>query len=456
MQIRQRLSYQFITIVFIILLGFSVSIYFLSANYRKTIFYERISTKALNVANLLIEVDEVDAELLRKIEKDNPVTLPNENIVILNYLNDTIYSSTEEISIRIDQNLIDKIRLEGEIRFTQGEYEIIGLLFTSRYDRFVVVAGAIDVFGKQRLRYLGNIIIVTFCISMMLMIIAGNVYARRALLPISKLINQVQNISASSMNLRLDEGNKKDEIDQLASTFNQMLNRLETAFSIQKNFIANASHEMRTPLTAITGQLEVLMLQERNTEEYKQAIRSVLEDIKQMNLTSNRLLMLAQASSDVAATSLYPIRIDDIIWKARSELLKHNPEYTSVVSFDEKLEEGHMLIAGNEILLTSAILNLMDNSCKYSDNHYSELELIPLHNKIKLLFRDNGIGIDPEDLKNLTQPFYRGKNIGARKGHGIGLSLVENIIKMHKGELYFKSSPGKGTEITVLLPLLTS
>lgn len=453
MQIRQRLSYQFIFIVFIILLLFSIAIYFLSANYRKTIFYERIESKAQNVANLLLEVDEIDAGLLRKIENTNSITLPNENIIIINYLNDTLFASPDNIALRIDQTLIDNIRLEEEIKFKQGEYENIGFLFTSRYDRFVVIAGAIDVFGKQRLLYLRNVLIIAFSTFLIVLIFVGNLYARQALRPISNVIKQVKNISASSMNLRLNAGNSNDEIAQLSSTFNQMLHRLETAFSIQKNFIANASHEMRTPLTSITGQLEVLLLQNRSTEEYKKAIISVLEDIKLMNRTSDRLLMLAQASSEVTQSTLFPVRIDDIIWKARSELLKYNPEYNSIVVLDESLDATQMVIAGNEILLTTAVLNLMENSCKYSENKESHLELKPLQNKIQLLFTDSGIGISKSDLKNLTQPFYRGKNIGNRKGHGIGLSIVENIIKIHSGEMIITSELGKGTQIKVLLPL---
>ncbi|MBP7399983.1 MAG: HAMP domain-containing protein [Chitinophagales bacterium] len=453
MQIRQRLSNQFIFIVFIILLLFSIAIYILSANYRKTIFYERIESKAQNVANLLLEVDEIDAGLLRKIENANPITLPNENIIIFNYLNDTLFSSPDNVALQIDQTLIDNIRLEGEIKFNQGEYENIGFLFTSRYDRFVVIAGAIDVFGKQRLLYLRNVLIIAFSTFLIVLIFVGNLYARQALRPISNVIKQVKNISASSMNLRLNEGNSNDEIAQLSSTFNQMLHRLETAFSIQKNFIANASHEMRTPLTSITGQLEVLLLQNRSTEEYKKTIISVLEDIKLMNRTSDRLLMLAQASSEVTLSTLLPVRIDDIIWKARSELLKYNPEYNSIVVLDESLDATQMVIAGNEILLTTAVVNLMENSCKYSENKEAHLELKPLQNKIQLLFTDSGIGIIKSDLKNLTQPFYRGKNIGNRKGHGIGLSIVESIIKIHSGEMTITSELGKGTQIKVLLPL---
>lgn len=455
MQIRQRLSYQFIFIVFVILLLFSVSIYLMSANYRKTIFYERLESKGRSIANLLLEVDEVDAGLLYKMENANPVTLPNENIIIFNYQNDTLFATPDHFELHIDQALLDNIRLNEKIKFNQGEYEVIGFLLTSRYNRFVVIAGAVDSFGKQRLHYLRNIIIIAFSAFLVVLIIVGNLFARQALRPISNVIRQMQNISASSMNLRLNEGND-DEIAQLSSTFNQMLNRLETAFSIQKNFIADASHEMRTPLTSITGQLEVLLLQSRSIDEYKKAILSVLDDIKQMNRTSDRLLLLAQANSETAISALQPVRIDDIVWKARSELIKYNPDYNSAVVLDENLNASQMIIAGNEILLTTAIFNLMENSCKYSENKTSHLALMPADTHIKLVFSDTGIGISQSDLKHLTQPFYRGKNIGNKKGHGIGLSIVERIIQIHAGTMTITSEEGKGTTILVVLPLVVN
>ncbi len=111
------------------------------------------------------------------------------------------------------------------------------------------------------------------------------VFSGRALKPMSDVVGRVEEISISSLNLRVPEGNGADEIGRLARTFNNMLERLETSFSMQKNFIANASHELRTPLTSINGQLEVLMLKERSPEEYRTAVVSVMEDIKTL-LTS--------------------------------------------------------------------------------------------------------------------------------------------------------------------------
>ena len=109
---------------------------------------------------------------------------------------------------------------------------------------------------------------------------------------------------------------------RLAKTFNKMLERLETSFAMQKNFIANASHELRTPLTSINGQLEVLMMKDRSTAEYKTALRSVLDDIRSLIDLSNRLLLIARTSAEGPVNFNKKIRIDEILWQAQEEIIK--------------------------------------------------------------------------------------------------------------------------------------
>jgi signal transduction histidine kinase len=454
MQIRQKLTYQFITIVAFIILSSSVAIYFFSADYRREEFYSRLKSKAENVAKLLIEVEEVDANLLKKIEKDNPTSLPNEKIIIFNYQDTVLYSSVRPDSFRLDKNVLSLIRLEKYIRFRAGKDEVLGFLFTGKYDRFVVVAGATDIYGFNKLKNLRTVLVFVFAASIVIVFITGWVYAGRALKPMSKVISQVDSITISSLNLRVDEGNKKDEIARLAGTFNKMLDRLETAIKMQKNFIAHASHELRTPLTAISGQLEVALMTERAAKEYQSVIRSVLEDIKSLSSISNKLLLLAQASSDASETALRPLRIDDIVWQSRSELLKRNPDYIIEVLFDQSIDDAEELtIKGNEQLIKTVILNLMDNGCKYSSDHKVLVTLSLASRHTILLFTDHGIGIDEDDLKHIFQPFFRGKNVQAARGHGIGLSLAERIVRLHGGTIEVTSMPGKGTSFSVYLPM---
>ena len=162
MNIRTKLTLRFIIITVIIFLLSSILIYILSADYRKEDFYSRLLNKANNTSKLLIEVDEVDVVLLRKIEQDNPVSLPNEKIIIYNYRDTVLFSTDEEKVIKVDTNLLDKIRLEEEVRYVHGEFEVLGFLFKGQYDRFVVIAAATDTYGYKRLQ---NLIFILFIVS---------------------------------------------------------------------------------------------------------------------------------------------------------------------------------------------------------------------------------------------------------------------------------------------------
>ena len=452
MQIRQKLTYQFVSIVVVILILFSVSVYYFSANYRTESFYSRLKSRAISVANLLIDIDEVDSVLLRKIEKDNPLSLPYEKIILYNNQNEVLFSTDNDHTLTITPKILDNIRLNEEIHFQQGDYEICGILYTSKNNRFEVVASAIDTFGLNKLVNLRNILLIGFGICIIIISITGSIYSKRALRPISKVIREVNDISASSMNLRVDEGNKKDEIAKLAETFNNMLNRLVSAFDVQKSFIANASHELRTPLTAISGQLEVLLLQERSPEFYKKNIISVLDDVKTLKLIANRLLLLMQASAESSEAAFNNIRVDELLWQTRNDIVKTNNSYQIIITFNPELDENLLTISGNEQLIRSALFNLMDNGCKYSLDHKTEVYLTTQNRQLTIIFTDKGIGISSYDLQFVFEPFYRGKNTEHIKGHGIGLSLVHKIMQLHKGAIHIESELKNGTIVTISFP----
>lgn len=455
MNIRTRLTLRFFLITAIIMLLASVLIYVLSAEYRKEDLYNRLMNKANNTAKLLIEVDEVDVTLLRKIEQDNPVSLPNEKIIIFNYRDTILFSTDEAEIIKVEKKLLDRIRLEGEVRFTQDDYEVLGFLFKGQYDRFVVVTGATDIYGFKRLNNLILILLIVFAINIVIASVSGWIYAGKALQPIAKVVNQVDEISIANLNLRLDEGNGKDEIAKLSHTFNSMLSRLETSFRAQKNFISNASHELRTPLTSITGQIEVTLLNPRSPEDYRKVMCSVLEDIRNLNRLSNRLLLLAQTSSEEREKNMVPVRIDELIWQAKEDLLRHQREFIINIDLDEGLDDESMLtVRGDEQLLKTAVSNIIENGCKYSNDHTTNVFVSSSRLGLTILFSDHGIGIPEEDISNIFEPFYRGTNTTNIKGHGIGLSMVKGIIKLHKGAIQLESNMGSGTAVRINLPIV--
>jgi signal transduction histidine kinase len=231
-----------------------------------------------------------------------------------------------------------------------------------------------------------------------------------------------------------------------------MLGRLETSFGVQKNFIANASHEMRTPLTSINGHLEVLLMKERPAEEYQTALNSVLDDIKSLIYLLNRLLLIARTSAEKIDNYKKQIRIDEVLWQARDELLKFKSDYHISISIaDSFTDSDQMIVVGDEYLLKVAVSNIIDNACKYSPDKTCHVILRYEGNHIEAVFSDKGIGINESELQKVFEPFFRGTNTALIQGSGIGLPLVNQIIKNHNGIITISSKTDIGTEVRISL-----
>jgi signal transduction histidine kinase len=454
MNIRTKLTVTFFCIVIVIVSVISASIYYFSAHYREHDFYRRLKNRAINAAKLLMEFEEVDADLLQRMEKDNPASLPDQYIIIYNYKNEILYSAEANQLIPIDTTLLNKIRLQNEIRYRYKKYEVLGFLFTDKYDRFTVIAAATDVYGLDALKNLRSILFVTFGFSIVFVSMLGWIYSGKVLRPISKIVNDVDNITEVSLDQRLDEGRRKDELGKLAQTFNRMLSRLQTAFFAQKNFITNASHEIKTPITVLSGEIEVTLLQPRTNEYYIKVLRSVLDGIKGLNKLSTQLLLLAQTSADHPEKRFTPIRIDDILWAVKEELTKVHPHYKIDILFNLTLNHDLLVIEGDEELLKVLVMNLMDNACKYSENHQVIVTLkSDEKTNIILDFSNSGIGIVHEDLEKIFAPFFRGKQHKKVKGFGIGLPLAKKIVELHSGKIAVESTPHKKTQFIITLPI---
>ena len=453
MNIRQKLTYRFAAIVAAILLVSFLVIYLFSSLHRKHEYNNRLKAKAISTAQFLIEQDEVDTTILKIIDHQNLGALFSEKVVIYNYLNQVVYSTDEDNIIQVSPDVLNQVRLDGEVQFSRGNFEVVGVPYIDQYNRFIVFTAAYDIYGVSKLRNLRIILITVFFSSILIVLLSGWVYAGRALYPMAKVVDQVRTITAHNLHVRVDEGNQKDEIAQLSKTFNSMLSRLEGAFALQKMFVSNASHELRNPLTVVSSQLEVSLLKERSAEDYQRTIASVLEDIRKLSRTLNRLLALAQISAEEARLKRSRQRIDDLLWQCRDELLRQYPHYQIKIALTSLPEEEEQLyLSVDKYMVKMAFINLMDNACKFSVDHQVTVTLWVEKNQAKVKFTDQGPGITPEDLPRIFEPFFRSSQTTAAKGQGIGLSIVDRIIKLHDASLDVRSQVGKGTTIEVIFP----
>lgn len=454
MKIKNKLTYRFALIVATILFIFSIAIYYFSASYREQEFDKRLIDKGLTTAQLLIKVDEVDMKLLRIIDRNNLTALQHEKITVYDSLYNKIYSSDDDPEIPAGIDLFREIKENREVFFNHKDNEAVGILYEEKYTKFFVIVSALDKFGINKLRNLRLILIVGFVFSMGAVFLAGWAFSGQAIKPIAQIVTEVKEISISNLHLRINEGTGQDEIAQLAIQFNHMLSRLEQAFEMQKSFVSNASHELRTPLSTIRAQLEVSLTDERKRAEYKFVLESVLEDINKLINLSNGLLELAQVGSGISGSSLKKIRLDELLFQCVSDLSKRYPEQQKNFNVSDHIEDERMfIISGNEQLLKTAFLNLLDNACKFSNKQAVAINIGFDHNQIIISIVDFGVGIRPAELIHISDPFYRGSNVRNISGHGIGLSLSQRIIQLHKGKLEIASKLNEGTTAVVYLPV---
>ena len=270
----------------------------------------------------------------------------------------------------------------------------------------------------------------------------------------ANVVKQVNSINASQLTTRVELNSEKDEITTLADTFNLMLDRLQEAFELQKSFVSNASHGIRTPLTSIYGQVEIALFKQRKPEEYETTLKTIYSEIRSLTALTNSLLYLAQSSNEIEKLLTQKIRVDEILLLAQTEITQLNPNFTIVTDYDQVPDDANKLtVLSNENLLKIVFFNIMDNACKYSEDHkvYSTISFSDKFSIIR--FEDHGRGISKSDQKRIFEPFYRGSNTSDTKGHGIGLSLVKKILDLHNGSIHIQSQIGTGTTIILNFPV---
>ncbi|HEY6899490.1 MAG TPA: HAMP domain-containing sensor histidine kinase [Puia sp.] len=453
MKIRLKLTLLFAALFAALLLAFSLVVYFSAADQREEEYFNRLRQLAITKTRLLVEA-KIDPAVLQLIYKSSLNTLPQEEVAVFDTAFHILYHDANEIDrVKETNGMIDSIKTLKEIHFYVDDLQAIGFVYTFAGKTYAITAAARDDDGLKKLNTLRLVLVISFCSAILFTLLAGMLFARKALAPVSRMVDRAENISASHLDLRLGTGNGKDEIAELAITFNRMLDRLEGSFDAQKQFVSNISHELRTPLAALIAELEIADLKARTAEEYKEVIRQTLQDARRLARLSSDLLDLAKASYDQSGINFKELRLDEVLLDARKEILKANPGYRVEILFAKELEESDLsTIYGNEYLLKVAFINLIENACKFSLNHTCSISIGFDARTPLLRFSDQGIGIPPEDLAHIFTPFYRGENKRHAPGNGIGLSLTTRIIRLHGGTISVNSEVGKGTTFSIHIP----
>jgi signal transduction histidine kinase len=450
MKIRLKLTLLFSGLFAILLLAFSMAIYFYSANQREEDYFKRLRQLAITKTNLLLEA-RVEPAVLQLIYENSLNTLPQEEVAIYDTAFHLLYHDAMNIDkVKESRGMIDSIITRKEIHFYVEDLQAIGFVYNFKDKMYIITAAAKDDDGFSRLKTLRIVLAFGFAMAILFTLLAGILFSRKALAPVAAMVGEVEAITASHLDLRIDSGNGKDEIAELSQTFNRMLDRLENSFNAQKDFVSNISHELRTPLSVIIAELEVSAIKARSTEEYKEIIQLTLLEARKLSRLSNDLLDLAKASYDFSGITFKELRLDEVLLDATQAVLRSNQDYRVELLFEKEMEESEGIsIKGNEYLLKVAFSNLIENACKFSGNKHCSV-IIGFDGKTPVLrFSDSGIGISREDVMRIFTPFYRGANKKYADGNGIGLSLTAKIIHLHNGLISVDSVINEGTTFTI-------
>ncbi len=279
--------------------------------------------------------------------------------------------------------------------------------------------------------------------------------ARQALTPVEVLTTTAEQISVPSLKTRVVLDAPYEEFARLASVFNAMLDRLHKVFEGQRQFVADAAHEIQTPLTVIKGTIEVALHKSRSADEYRDALVTNLGQVERLSTLTRSLLTLAQFAGDLPPVKLVPLPLEPLVQELVKEL--------TLLAEDRKIRltlDTHPvpLVLGDDGRLTQLLINLLDNALAHTQPEGTvTVRLRPEEAQVVLDVDDTGPGIAPEHLPHLFERFYRGDPARDREsgGAGLGLAIVKEIAEVHGGTVRAASTLGKGSVFTLTLPSYT-
>jgi heavy metal sensor kinase len=324
---------------------------------------------------------------------------------------------------------------------------------------------------EDALNTLFIILIITVPLVLMVASLGGQFLAHKALKPVDDITNTARMITSQNLNQRIVPPKVKDEISRLIETFNGMISRLDQSFRQMKQFSSDASHELKTPLTILKGEVEVMLRKERTQQEYQQTLKSNLEEINRMSQIVEDLLLLSKADTGQIKLNKGDINLMEILTEvvAQMDMLARSKRLH--LSTSNHHRDVH--IFGDALRIRELFMNLIENAIKYTEEggsiHISLQKEYPppVRNQsdrvqkererfAKIIVSDTGIGISKEDQEKIFNRFFRVDKARSREqgGSGLGLSICKWIVEAHQGEIKVESELGKGTSFIVKFPSL--
>lgn len=400
----------------------------------------------------LHSVEDPDARIRHWIEEFHEYA----GVLCVVYGNDGVVARTEQMAA---QSVPDRpADATAESRFDSRRMPLIGrqrMLIRaldvngSRFD--VVLMLPMDEVHEE-LRGLAAVLLAVLPISLLLAGGIGYALARRALAPVERIRQATDEITAEQLGRRLDMPNPNDELGRLAQTINAMIARLQRSFAEIRRFTADASHELRTPISVIRAEVEVAMHESPDAEEFQTLAGSILEECEHLTKLTDQLLTLSREDAGLVPLESQPVDLARLVADATEMMRPLAEAKQQTLTLNARTAA---VVNGDADRLREVIYNLLDNAIKYTPSEGRiEVTVTEQSGMIAVAVNDTGIGIDADHLPRVFDRFYRVDKSRSREagGTGLGLSIVQSIVSAHSGCVEIFSTPSEGTTCTVLLP----
>ncbi len=435
LRIRFALGFAFL---FAVLLGTALTIiYFSYAEFRQDEFNNRLKDRALTTFKFLVEVEQIDMEMLQLIDRNTMNSLYDEKVLIFKN-KQLIYESLNKHQIDYNDSIFSEAARQKVFFTTQNDYELAAITIEQGADTYTVLASAFDKFGRRKMNFLRLVIIFVYTAGLAISGFVTYLFVMRVIKPLDNLNRNIEKISSENLHVRLNEHGQGDEVDKIASNFNQMLKRLQQSFSFQKDFVHYASHELRTPLTAMIGLTQTALSKQLTSVEYREYMEKLFRQQQELSNITNSLLLLSDHKVDY--NNYPPVRLDELVFRSAEIMRNIFPECSIRVDLEaDVFNEETMLVKAHEPLLLMAFNNLLKNAIQYATDRAVTVTISLADSTKKVAFRNRGNFFPEEESRQLFTPFYRGANAVHTRGHGLGLPLVQQIADLNGATVeYFR------------------
>lgn len=452
MKIRNRLTIISSLTFGIVFIVASFIIYLSFYRSSEKMIFNELQKNCLLTAIYYLEKDELPKDEHSQVQEQFDESIQNSIVRIYDEQNNIQYGF-KEIDRNINAKTLDYVRTHRKIMFKSKNNFYVGLFYRDNQGDFVVFVKTPDIAFKAQTNQLLFIMIIVLIGGLISIYIISRLLSNIAYKPIKNIVNQVNEIEASSLEKPIDVPDTKDEVQELIQTFNNLLKRLSDTFIIQKNFINYVSHEFKTPLAAISGNMEVFAQKQRTQQEYNEVSAEVLKNVYEIEEILNTLMMLSGLKTNDIKNETF--RVDEIIWDINDKMSGiYKSDKTKIRLQLEVSDDKLLTVKGSGVQINLALYNIIENAIKYSNDNPVEIIIKENNKQLEIIIKDFGKGISNSDIKYIHQTFYRGKNVQDIKGNGIGLSLATIIFKQNNIGFTITSKQNKGTTVKLIFPQL--